>query len=225
MDQKLCSGGGNKHKNWLGGEIKVFHGNKKVDVIPHGFLDYEYCTFAWKTSQFHLKSTSVDGVCITSLSFNGKQLLVGKNDDQESFWINKDESKRKCLDNHMQTSSITIENGYIVESQCKHTTTLHDVEVVASCSSGLNTGVLSGEFKAVGNYNGRRIYEKPIQDANGNWWTMRFDNDTNRWIFWYSDSQIGPGEVFDGQIIQPLNAQGYHATSDVFHGVSGNFRT
>ena len=204
MDRNLCSGGGNNHSNWLGGEIKLFQWYRKVDIIPHGFLEYEHCAIVEKDEDFELRITNDDGVCITSLSVNGNQLLVGKNNDQESFWMNKDKSKGRCLDDHMQTDSIKIRDGHIIDSECKTEMTQNQVEVVASCSSGSKIGVLSGEFKAVGMYNGRQIYENPNKDENEKWWSFRFDNETNRWIFSYANYQITPGEVAFEQTIESL---------------------
>jgi len=43
------------------------------------------------------------------LSVDGKQLLVGKNNDKQSFWI--DSNQNDCLDDWMGTSQITIQNG------------------------------------------------------------------------------------------------------------------
>ena len=212
MDRKLCSGGNNKPKNWLGGEIKLKHENKNVDVLPYGFLDFEYCTVAKKDDEFELKATNDDGVCITSLSVNGKQLFVGRNNDQESFWLNKDSLKRKCLDDHMQTDTIHIQDGRIVESECKSPVTYYDIDVQASCSTRFTGSLyLSGEFKAVGNFGGRRIYEKGVVDkGNKKWWSIRFETATNRWIFDYSNNQIIPGEVVFGETITALDAEGYH---------------
>ena len=59
--------------------------------------------------RFQLESTTTNGVCITSLSVDGKQLLVGKNNDKQSFWI--DSNQNDCLDDWMGTSQITIQNG------------------------------------------------------------------------------------------------------------------
>ena len=59
--------------------------------------------------RFQLESTITNGVCITSLSVDGKQLFVGKNNDKQSFWI--DSNQNDCLDDWMGTSQITIQNG------------------------------------------------------------------------------------------------------------------
>ena len=38
-------------------------------------------------------------VCITGLFFNDNQITVGKEDDQESFWMQTDHTR--CDENHM----------------------------------------------------------------------------------------------------------------------------
>ena len=38
-------------------------------------------------------------VCITGMYFNDQHILVGKNDDQQSFWIESDHVT--CTDDHM----------------------------------------------------------------------------------------------------------------------------
>ena len=62
-----------------------------------------------KNDQFQLERTTTDGVCITSLTVNGKQMLVGKNNDLQSFWIDGDDNN--CLDDFASTTQITIQNG------------------------------------------------------------------------------------------------------------------
>ena len=59
--------------------------------------------------QVWLERTNTDGVCITSLTVDGKQLLVGKNSDMQSFWIDGDHNN--CLDDFTGTTQMTIKNG------------------------------------------------------------------------------------------------------------------
>ena len=66
---------------------------------------------------FELQSTSGDGVCITSLSFNKKQLLVGESNNLERFWFDSDQNF--CMDDFMSSSLIKIQNGQIIYSSCK----------------------------------------------------------------------------------------------------------
>ena len=89
------------------------HNGETVATISSGFDEFEHCFEADQIDkihdQFQLESTSKNGVCITSLSVCDKQLLVGKNNDQQSFWI--DSNQNDCLDDWMGTSQITIQNG------------------------------------------------------------------------------------------------------------------
>ena len=67
--------------------------------------------------EFQFQSRDTDGACITSLSINGNKLFVGKNDDLQGFWIDKDD--RYCFDDFMSTTQITIKNGQVDSSDCK----------------------------------------------------------------------------------------------------------
>ena len=60
--------------------------------------------------------SNISKICITGLFVNGNQLLVGKNKDQKSFWIDSDEIS--CDDNIMKTDEITIRNSKITSSIC-----------------------------------------------------------------------------------------------------------
>ena len=117
MDEKLCSGGGNKVKNWLGGEIYLNQNGRTIASTSYGFLNFEHCVGAARDDEFQLQASNDDGVCITSLSVNGKQLLVGKNSDLPNFWMNQ--KNPKCSNSHMTTSQITIKNEEVDSSQCK----------------------------------------------------------------------------------------------------------
>ena len=73
-----------------------------------------------------MQSTATNGACITSLSMitkfdsqgpNVKEVLVGKNDNLPSFWM--DQNDQYCLDNFMSSSQITIQNERVTSSSCK----------------------------------------------------------------------------------------------------------
>ena len=117
MDEKLCSGGGNKANNWLGGDIYLNQNGRTIATTKYGFLNFEHCVGAARDDEFQLQASNDDGVCITSLSVNDKQLLVGKNNDLPNFWMNQ--RNPKCTKSHMTTSQITVKNGEIFSSQCK----------------------------------------------------------------------------------------------------------
>ena len=116
MDDDLCSGGGNKAENWLGGDINLNLNGETIATTSHGFLDFEHCVEASIVDELQLQATSTDGVCITSLSVNNKQLLVGKNGDLPSFWMST--NRLKCTGQRMTTSEITIKDGKIISSEC-----------------------------------------------------------------------------------------------------------
>ena len=56
-------------------------------------------------------------VCISSLYFNNKQVFVGPNDDLENFSMDQD--GLMCNAEKMKTSSISIQNGLVIHSECK----------------------------------------------------------------------------------------------------------
>ena len=116
MDEELCSIGGNQANNWLGGEINLNQNGEKIATLPYGFTNFEYCVGASHDDEFQLQATNDDGVCITSLAINNNQLLVGKDENQESFWMNQ--KLPKCSNDQMTTSQLTIQNGNIVSSEC-----------------------------------------------------------------------------------------------------------
>ena len=122
-DQNLCTGNGASASNWLGGAINLIINGEWKDSLQRGFNEFEYCA-AWdeidvENDKIQLHSTSTDGVCITSLALNGNEMLVGKFDDQPSFWIDGDQ--KNCMDDHMSTPQITFKNGEVLSSQCKGT--------------------------------------------------------------------------------------------------------
>ena len=114
-DEDLCTHPNENYgpQNWDGGAIDLKRNGETVATIPRGFDEYEHCFRADQidkiNDQFQLEGTTTNGVCITSLTVGGKQLLVGKNNDRESFWI--DSNQNDCLDDWMGTSQITIQNG------------------------------------------------------------------------------------------------------------------
>ena len=60
--------------------------------------------------------SNISKICITGLFVNGNQLLVGKDKDQKSFWIDSDEMS--CEENIMKTDEIVIQNSKITSSIC-----------------------------------------------------------------------------------------------------------
>ena len=64
-----------------------------------------------------------------------------------------------------------------------------------------NREVISGVYYAKGEFGGRYIYEKSVEDPNKMWWSLRFDVENNRWISSYSDSKIVIGNEKFGSTI------------------------
>ena len=64
-----------------------------------------------------------------------------------------------------------------------------------------NREVISGVYYAKGEFRGRYIYEKSVEDPNKMWWSLRFDAENNRWISSYSDSKIVIGNEKFGSTI------------------------
>ena len=72
-----------------------------------------------------------------------------------------------------------------------------------------NREVISGVYYAKGQFGGRNIYEKSVEDPNKMWWSLRFDAENNRWISSYSDSKIVIGtEKFGSTIGLPSPVTG-----------------
>ena len=111
--------------SWYGDPITLFHNDVEKTKIPNRFTDFEYCIdmaeVDIENDKFKLLAGGTDGVCINSLYVNNKQILVGKSNDLTSFEFDRPDSHEKpvCLDNQLKTSSLTIKNGQVIESECK----------------------------------------------------------------------------------------------------------
>ena len=110
---------------YTGDAIAIKHNDETIATIPAGFTEFEYCLDTNNVTMddiFQLESLAscswgCDGVCITSLSIGGDQVLVGENNNLTSFWIDKDQNY--CLDDFMSSPQIKIKNGKVISSQCK----------------------------------------------------------------------------------------------------------
>jgi len=116
--ETLCQGpDGWEPHHWPGDEITMKYNGETVATINQGFQDFEYCinSFDHANDKLQLENDGYNAVCITSLSINGEQLLVGKNNDLQSFWMSKGQI---CDDDFMSTEEITIQNGKVISSIC-----------------------------------------------------------------------------------------------------------
>ena len=64
---------------------------------------------------FQLTNFDNDGVCITSLEVNNKQVTVGMS-DQPNFWLDGDTPN--CSSDIVATPQITIQNGQVTTDNC-----------------------------------------------------------------------------------------------------------
>ena len=124
--------------HWAGGTIHIDHNGKNVAKMPSGSQNFEVCLplsdVDVENDEFSLHATSSNGVCITGLFVNKKQIRVGKGNDLEAFWLDHDQPS--CIDGYMSSSHMIIQNGEVVLSQCKPRTTNGWTETVQDCYMG-----------------------------------------------------------------------------------------
>ena len=94
-------------------------------IIRKRFIDFQYCIaqndIDIENDNLKFFATGNDGVCITSLHVDNRQIYVGKNDNLTSFEFarpNQGESFA-CHEDKLITSLLTINNGEVIQSQCK----------------------------------------------------------------------------------------------------------
>ena len=92
-------------------------------------------------------------------------------------------------------SEVTSDAKYLKNVVCiyKIPKDLKPLAIKASCKSAWDESVISGIYKPVAVINDKAIYEQQTPDWNGNYWSMHFNNVTNRWIFSYHPNQITVG--------------------------------
>ena len=109
---------GNEYNS--GDPIPFKYNGEIVSWLSRGFTWFEYCLDMDEVDvandKFQLQSDGTDGTCISSLSIDYNQLLVGKHRNLTSFWI--DGNDQYCLDDFMSTSEITIQDGQVYSSLC-----------------------------------------------------------------------------------------------------------
>ena len=123
-DDAVCQNNPND-STWEGGAVEMeyitkdFH--KSVATLNRGDKEVEFCMILdqvdIENDIFVLDATSRNGVCITSLTVNNEQVLVGGNNDMAHFWMDKND--QECSDKHMSTDFLRIQNGRVFYSECK----------------------------------------------------------------------------------------------------------
>ena len=65
------------------------------------------------TYRLSLERTGDGDICVRSLTVNGNQLLVGKNKELQSFWIDGDyQACRESRDDLLSTTKIVMNNPF-----------------------------------------------------------------------------------------------------------------
>ena len=100
--------------------------------MQEGFSEFEHCFDQGDVNVandvFEFEATSGDGVCITSLSINDNQLLVGANNNLQGFWLDTEEEY--CLDSFVSVPRITIQNeqgSTICQGKLGHNSHVHNL--------------------------------------------------------------------------------------------------
>ena len=116
-----------KDPDWWGDDIELHFKTKDftnhVATLERRETEMEFCLPIDQVNimddVFTLKATGM-GVCITSLTVNNEKLLVGKNNDQDFFWL--DDLYlwgAECTDEYMLGDVLQIQNGRVYKSACK----------------------------------------------------------------------------------------------------------
>ena len=114
-----------KDSTWDGGAVELDYITKDFDsnvaTLNRGEKEVEFCMIIDQVNIeddiFAFQATSRNGVCITSLTVNNEQLLVGENNEMAYFWMDKND--QECSDKHMSTDILEIQNGRVFYSECK----------------------------------------------------------------------------------------------------------
>ena len=120
-DQDLCQHhiAKNGPKQWRGGDISINHNGKTIATMETGTRTFKHCLpmedVDVENDVFQLTNFDNDGVCITSLEVNNKQVTVGMS-DQPNFWLDGDTPN--CSSDIVATPQITIQNGQVTTDNC-----------------------------------------------------------------------------------------------------------
>ena len=88
-----------KDSTWDGGAVELDYITKDFDsnvaTLNRGEKEVEFCMIIDQVNIeddiFAFQATSRNGVCITSLTVNNEQLLVGENNEMAYFWMDKND--------------------------------------------------------------------------------------------------------------------------------------
>ena len=119
-DQYLCDHPLASYTAWAGGPIAINQNGKIIGLMLPETRNFELCLdyddVDIENDIFDLASTSDDGVCITSLSIDGTDILVGPNSKQPNFWF--DGNENSCTDDFVSTQELIIQNNSVIFSKC-----------------------------------------------------------------------------------------------------------
>ena len=119
-DPDLCEHPKAGPSAWKGNPVDIFQNGNKVGSMPTGTKQFRFCLdydqVDTENDIFTLAKSGDDGVCITSLSVDGNDILVGPNGAQPNFWIDGDDND--CTDDFVSTDELLIQNNAVISSEC-----------------------------------------------------------------------------------------------------------
>ena len=119
-DEDLCEHPKADHTAWIGGAISISQNGNVIGSMKRGTQEFELCLdygdVDIENDVFEIARTTNDGVCVTSLSIDGNDILVGPNGKQPNFWI--DGNDNDCTDDFVSTKQLIIQNNAVISSEC-----------------------------------------------------------------------------------------------------------
>ena len=119
-DEDLCEHPKADHTAWIGGAISISQNGNVIGSMKSGAKEFQVCLYYddvdIENDVFEFARTNNDGVCITSLSMDGTEILVGPNGNQPNFWF--DGNDNMCTDDFVSTQQLIIQNNTVTSSQC-----------------------------------------------------------------------------------------------------------
>ena len=65
--------------------------------------------------KFILETEHTDGLCVHSMTFDGEEVLFGKNKDLVSFWL---DDNVECREDFMAADKVAVKNGEVNWDYC-----------------------------------------------------------------------------------------------------------